>query len=91
MNRRTATRFVSRWTVSIASLTVSACAIERVVTCELMPDFMRYIIYIKDISFETPNSPNIFREEWKPQTEVNLNTRANRLEEMFVNLVEGAA
>ncbi len=31
-------------------------------------------IYTKDISFETPNSPQIFLEQWKP--EVNLQMRS---------------
>lgn len=30
-------------------------------------------IYVKDLSFETPNSPHIFSEKWKP--EVNLEIR----------------
>ncbi|PCH60018.1 MAG: protein-export chaperone SecB [Gammaproteobacteria bacterium] len=30
-------------------------------------------IYVKDMSFETPNSPQIFSEKWKP--EVNLEIR----------------
>lgn len=33
-------------------------------------------IYCKDISFETPNSPGIFRAEWKPNAEMQLRTDA---------------
>lgn len=29
-------------------------------------------IYTKDISVETPNSPHIFREEWKPKVDFDL-------------------
>jgi preprotein translocase subunit SecB len=36
-------------------------------------------IYTKDISFETPNSPAVFQQEWKPETGVNLNTEVNKL------------
>jgi preprotein translocase subunit SecB len=36
-------------------------------------------IYTKDVSFESPNAPDIFRGEWKPQNELNLNTKVNRL------------
>ncbi|MCG7906517.1 MAG: protein-export chaperone SecB, partial [Candidatus Thiodiazotropha taylori] len=36
-------------------------------------------IYTKDISFETPNSPTVFQQEWKPETGVNLNTEVNKL------------
>ena len=36
-------------------------------------------VYIKDISFEAPNSPAIFTEDWKPDTSLNLNTQVNPL------------
>ncbi|MCU7905822.1 MAG: protein-export chaperone SecB [Candidatus Thiodiazotropha sp. (ex Epidulcina cf. delphinae)] len=36
-------------------------------------------IYTKDISFETPNSPAVFQQEWKPETGVNLNTEVSKL------------
>jgi len=36
-------------------------------------------VYIKDISFESPNSPAIFTQEWKPDTSLNLNTQVNAL------------
>ena len=38
-------------------------------------------IYVKDLSFEAPNAPMIFREEWKPQVELELNNNAQSLEE----------
>lgn len=31
-------------------------------------------IYIKDVSFEAPNLPTIFQQEWKPQLGFELNT-----------------
>jgi preprotein translocase subunit SecB len=31
-------------------------------------------IYVKDISFEAPNSPQIFTANWDPETNLNLNT-----------------
>lgn len=36
-------------------------------------------VYTKDISFETPNSPNVFQAEWKPQIKVDLDTKAAKL------------
>ncbi len=36
-------------------------------------------IYTKDISFETPNSPAIFTDEWRPETNLNLNTDMKEL------------
>ena len=38
-------------------------------------------IYTKDISFETPNTPEIFMQEWKPQINVNLNNGVKDLGE----------
>ena len=38
-------------------------------------------IYTKDISFETPNSPAIFKQTWKPESTVNLNTEVTKLED----------
>jgi preprotein translocase subunit SecB len=36
-------------------------------------------IYLKDCSFESPCAPDIFRNQWEPQHELNLNTKVNRL------------
>jgi len=39
-------------------------------------------IYLKDFSFESPRSPNIFRSsEWKPQTNLNLRSNHNAVED----------
>ena len=37
-------------------------------------------IYTKDISFESPNSPFGFQDEWKPEVSVDLNTDGQTLE-----------
>jgi preprotein translocase subunit SecB len=44
-------------------------------------------IYIKDMSFESPNAPEIFRGDWKPQNELNLNTKVNRLAEQAYEVI----
>ena len=36
-------------------------------------------IYTKDISFETPNSPAIFQQNWKPESNLNVNSEAKKL------------
>jgi preprotein translocase subunit SecB len=36
-------------------------------------------IYTKDISFETPHSPQVFTGEWKPAINVQLNTAVQNL------------
>lgn len=38
-------------------------------------------IYTKDISFETPNSPKIFREKWDPKVDFNLGTNVEPVDE----------
>jgi preprotein translocase subunit SecB len=36
-------------------------------------------VYLKDASFESPNAPETFRQQWEPQHELNLNTKIERL------------
>jgi len=36
-------------------------------------------IYIKDVSFETPNTPETFSLEWNPDADVNLRTEVQQL------------
>ena len=44
-------------------------------------------IYVKDLSFEAPKSPEIFREDWNPSIELDLNTRQRGLEGDFHEVV----
>lgn len=44
-------------------------------------------IYVKDISFETPNSPKIFMEQWKPTLSVEMTNDINKLEENIHEVV----
>ena len=43
--------------------------------------FMIQKIYTKDISFETPNSPEIFREEWKPELDLQMANEYKQLDD----------
>jgi preprotein translocase subunit SecB len=45
------------------------------------PMFSIARIYVKDVSFEAPNAPEIFKQEWKPEVNVDLQTKTNRMEE----------
>jgi preprotein translocase subunit SecB len=36
-------------------------------------------VYLKDVSFETPNSPAIFTHDWKPEIGVEINSSAGSL------------
>ena len=41
--------------------------------------FMMQRVYLKDLSFESPISPAVFKQEWKPQMNVDLNTKSGGL------------
>jgi hypothetical protein len=38
-------------------------------------------IYNKDVSFESPATPNVFKKPWQPKVNVDLNTRSNPVDE----------
>ena len=44
------------------------------------PLFQIHKLYIKDASFETEGGAEIFRQEWKPELNVQLNLETNKLE-----------
>jgi len=54
---------------------------ENAATEEQQARFVIQKIYTKDISFETPNSPEIFREEWKPELDLQLGNEYSRVDE----------
>ena len=37
-------------------------------------------IYIKDLSFESPRAPEVFRQEWKPEVNMEINHSASKIE-----------
>lgn len=43
--------------------------------------FMIQRIYVKDLSFETKNTPAIFQQEWKPDLALNIQVENKTLEE----------
>lgn len=38
-------------------------------------------IYVKDVSFETPQGHEVFRQQWKPRVNLEMNTRQNRIDD----------
>jgi preprotein translocase subunit SecB len=54
---------------------------ENATTQNNQPQFSIQKIYVKDISFETPNSPAVFKQEWKPAVNLDLNTNADPIED----------
>ena len=49
--------------------------------------FQLHRIYIKDLSFESPNSPRIFIGDWQPKHELNLNTKINRIDDLTFEVI----
>jgi len=54
---------------------------------EQTPQFSLQRIYVRDLSFEAPKSPEIFRQEWTPSVSMDLNTRQKALEGDFHEVV----
>ncbi|KMT64529.1 protein-export chaperone SecB [Catenovulum maritimum] len=44
------------------------------------PQFNIQRIFSKNISFETPNSPDIFKIQWKPEVQMDIDTKSQKLE-----------
>lgn len=44
-------------------------------------------IFVKDISFEAPNAPAIFRKEWQPEVKLDLDTRSEKIEEGIFQVI----
>lgn len=44
-------------------------------------------VYLKDASFEAPDSPNSFRRQYNPQVNFNINSRSNKIEDNIYEVV----
>lgn len=51
------------------------------------PQFSVQRIYLKDASFESPSTPVIFTKQWKPEINLDLNTRTKTLGENHYEVV----
>ncbi|RUR21963.1 protein-export chaperone SecB [Legionella qingyii] len=49
--------------------------------------FMIQRIYVKDLSFETPNTPAVFQQQWEPELNLEINTSNTKLEEGVYEVV----
>jgi len=49
--------------------------------------FSIHRIYIKDFSFEAPNTPHVFSEKWQPQNNMDLNTNAQKIGDNIYEVV----
>ena len=49
--------------------------------------FMIQRIYIKDLSYEAPNTPAVFQQKWEPDLAIDLNTTHTKLEKDVYEVV----
>ena len=49
------------------------------------PQFAVQRLYIKDVSFEAPNTPKAFTKEWQPEIQIELNSSSQKVDD---NLIE---
>lgn len=42
--------------------------------------FMIQRVFVKDLSYETPNTPAVFQQQWEPELTLDLNTTSTQLE-----------
>lgn len=49
-------------------------------TAATQPDFQIQRVFIKDLSFESPLSPAVFQQEWKPEINLQIQTDTQALE-----------
>ncbi len=54
---------------------------------EQQPQFALQRIYIKDLSFESPKAPEIFKAQWQPEVKLDLNTTNTALEDGMYEVV----
>lgn len=53
------------------------------------PQFMIQRVFLKDFSFEAPTTPAIFKDEWKPEMTLDLNTEHSAIEDNVFEVVLG--
>ena len=44
------------------------------------PQFAIQRVYLKDLSFETPLGPDVFRKQWQPKVKQDIGTKTNKLD-----------
>ncbi len=50
-------------------------------------EFGIHSIYLKDVSFEAPNSPEIFKTQFQPEIQMNLNLETHTLDDSVYEVV----
>ena len=44
-------------------------------------------VYLKDVSFETPTGAEVFKTQWKPKVQLDMNTRTEKLDDNVFEVV----
>lgn len=53
------------------------------------PQFMIQRVFLKDLSFEAPSAPKVFKEEWKPEMALDINIESQAIEDKVYEVVLG--
>ncbi|KKD00081.1 protein-export chaperone SecB [Photobacterium halotolerans] len=56
-------------------------------TNEAQQNFQIQRIFLKDVSFEAPSSPEMFQKEWNPEVKLDLDTQSRELAEGVYEVV----
>lgn len=51
------------------------------------PEFAIQRFYIKDVSFESPNTPEVFKSDWQPEIDLDLNIKHEDLKDSNYEIV----
>lgn len=51
------------------------------------PQFVLQRIYLKDLSFESPNSPATFQQDWAPKVQFDLNSNSQQVADNLYEVV----
>ncbi|MGO1296041.1 MAG: protein-export chaperone SecB [Vibrio sp.] len=54
---------------------------------EAQQNFTIQRIYLKDVSFEAPNSPEVFQHDWNPDVNLDLDTQSRELGESTYEVI----
>ena len=49
--------------------------------------FLIQKVYVKDLSFETPNSPSVFTLKWEPEINLHMNSKSEMIQEHIYEVV----
>ena len=54
---------------------------EQAASQQAQQQFAMQRIYSKDLSFESPGTPGVFKKQWQPKVNVDLNTKSDKIDD----------